>query len=100
MPVWTRNPRVNFLLLGRTAALIVCHAMSMAMTVVLPAPVANSKPCGAVRAGLIVGRFEVVEKLPTSLTKQGLLPQPDGSLHRLDLAEERPKPLNLWCRQC
>ncbi len=39
--VTTRNPRVNFLLLGRRTALIVCHAISMAMTVVLPAPVAS-----------------------------------------------------------
>ena len=39
--VTTRNPRVKFLLLGRLTALIVCQAMSIAMTVVLPAPVAS-----------------------------------------------------------
>jgi phage terminase large subunit GpA-like protein len=32
---------VKFLLPGRRTALIVCQAMSMAMTVVLPAPVAS-----------------------------------------------------------
>jgi len=32
---------VNFLLLGRRTALVVCQAMSMAITVVLPAPVAS-----------------------------------------------------------
>ena len=39
--VTTRNPRVNRRLPGRRTALTVCHAMSMAMTVVLPAPVAS-----------------------------------------------------------
>ena len=37
----TRKPRVKRLLLGCRTALIVCHAMIMAMTVVLPAPVAS-----------------------------------------------------------
>lgn len=37
----TRKPREKFLLPGRRTALIVCHAISMAMTVVLPAPVAS-----------------------------------------------------------
>ena len=37
----TRKPRVKCLLPGRRTALTVCHAMSMAMTVVFPAPVAN-----------------------------------------------------------
>ena len=36
-----RKPRVNFLLPGRRTALMVCQAISMAMTVVLPAPVAS-----------------------------------------------------------
>ena len=34
----TKKPRVKCLLPGRRTALIVCHAISMAMTVVLPAP--------------------------------------------------------------
>ena len=37
-----RKPRVKYLLPWRRSALIVCQAMSMAMTVVLPAPVAQS----------------------------------------------------------
>ncbi len=36
-----RKPRVKFLLVGRRTALMVCQAISMAMTVVLPAPVAS-----------------------------------------------------------
>ncbi|CFN63427.1 Uncharacterised protein [Bordetella pertussis] len=37
----SRKPRVNLLLCGWRTALTVCQAMSMAMTVVLPAPVAS-----------------------------------------------------------
>ena len=37
----TRKPRVKRRLPGRRTALIVCQAMSIAMTVVLPAPVAS-----------------------------------------------------------
>ena len=36
-----QDPRVNFLLFGRPTALIVCQAMTIAITVVLPAPVAS-----------------------------------------------------------
>jgi hypothetical protein len=36
-----RNPREKCLLFGRRAALTVCQAISIAMTVVLPAPVAS-----------------------------------------------------------
>ena len=39
--VTTRKPRVKRGLLGRRTAFTVCHAMSMAMTAVLPAPVAS-----------------------------------------------------------
>ena len=39
--VTMRKPFVNRLLLGRRIALIVCQAISIAMTVVLPAPVAS-----------------------------------------------------------
>ena len=39
--VTTRKPRVKRELPGRRTAFIVCHAISMAMTVVLPAPVAS-----------------------------------------------------------
>ena len=39
--VTIRNPRVNRDLPGRRTALMVCHAMIMAITVVLPAPVAS-----------------------------------------------------------
>ena len=36
-----RKPREKFFPLGRRTAFTVCHAMSMAMTVVFPAPVAS-----------------------------------------------------------
>ena len=39
--VTTRKPRVKFLLAGWRIALTVCQAISMAMTVVLPVPVAS-----------------------------------------------------------
>ena len=39
--VTTRNPLVNLRLLGCRTALMVCQAMTIAMTVVLPAPVAS-----------------------------------------------------------
>ncbi len=39
--VTTRNPRVNRELPGRRTALMVCQATTIAMTVVLPAPVAS-----------------------------------------------------------
>lgn len=45
----TRNPRVKCLLAGRRTALTVCQAMSMAMTVVLPAPVASFSASPSVR---------------------------------------------------
>ncbi len=35
--VMTRDPRVNLELCGRLTALMVCHGISIAMTVVLPA---------------------------------------------------------------
>ena len=41
--VTTRNPRVNLLLWGLRTALMVCQAIIMAITVVLPAPVASFK---------------------------------------------------------
>ena len=49
--VTTRNPRVNLRLPGRRTALMVCHAISIAITVVLPAPVASFRASRA-RPGL------------------------------------------------
>ena len=42
--VTTKKPRVNLRLLGCRTALMVCQAMVMAITVVLPAPVASFRP--------------------------------------------------------
>ena len=39
--VTTKKPRVKRELFGRRTALIVCQAISIAITVVLPAPVAS-----------------------------------------------------------
>jgi hypothetical protein len=75
--------------------------MSIAMTVVLPAPVASfSARRDQFGVGVLVGGGEVVEeRLPLPSLRRDL-GQPDGRLDGLDLAEERPTPLNLWCRQC
>jgi hypothetical protein len=84
-----RKPRVKFLLVGRRTALIVCQAMSMAMTVVLPAPVASF------RARRISSGLASLLALPDgreALAVLGLrrdLGQPDRGLRGLDLAEER-----------
>jgi hypothetical protein len=87
-----QKPRVNFLLLGRRTALMVCQAMSIAMTVVLPAPVASFR---ARRSEFGVGgcslALEVIRKrgrLPSRWLRRDL-GQPDRGLDRLDLAEER-----------
>ena len=57
-----RKPRVKCLLDGRRTALMVCQAMSMAMTVVLPAPVASlSASAMELRIGVAVRGGEVLE---------------------------------------
>ena len=49
----TRKPRGNVRRHpGRRTALIVCHAMSIAMTVVLPAPVASFSAVLRINSGL------------------------------------------------
>ena len=51
--VTTKKPRVNRLLWGRRTALMVCQAINIAMTVVLPVPVANlSANLGSGSSGL------------------------------------------------
>ena len=71
----TRNPRVNFLLFGRRTALMVCQAISIAMTVVLPAPVASfSAKAHQFGIGVIVGIGQVLEKAFAGLTRLGQPP--------------------------
>ena len=79
------------LLLGRRTALTVCQAMSMDMTMVLPAPVAS---LSAMRksSGLafLVRSGEVVEESLAALATLGRdFRKPDGRLNSLKLAEER-----------
>ena len=60
------------LLFGCRTALMVCHAMIMAMTVVLPAPVASLR---AMRdnsgVGVVVSIGEAVEHSPSNLPELG-----------------------------
>ena len=78
------------LLPGRRTALIVCQAISIAMTVVLPAPVASFSASRS-SSGLAssVGAGQMVEKSLAALGLGRDLGQPDRGFHRLDLAEER-----------
>ena len=87
--VTTRNPRVKRRLLGRRTALIVCHAISMAMTVVLPAP--GSKLHGQPRErriGFLVRLVQVFKELAYSAELGRNFGQPNYRLYRLDLTEE------------
>ena len=86
----TRKPRVKFLLPGRRTALIVCQAMSIAMTVVLPAPVASlsARRSSSGLASLLAAARCSRIRLPCLRVRRDL-GQPDGRLDRLDLAEER-----------
>ena len=69
---------------------MVCHAMIMAMTVVLPAPVASFRAKrDKLWVGVVVGVGEALKETPPDRT--GLwcnLGQPDDGLGRLYLAEE------------
>ena len=79
------------LLPGRRTALIVCQAISMAMTVVLPAPVASfsaSRISSGLASLLAAARWSRM-RLPLCRLRRDL-GQPDRRLDRLDLAEERP----------
>ena len=86
----TRNPRVNRLLLGRRTALTVCQAMSIAITVVLPAPVASFS-AKRVSSGL-ASRLALFRLARSGRTAPPHLwsdfREPDDGLCRLDLAEE------------
>ena len=60
--VTTRKPRVNCLLCGRLTALTVCQAISIAIRVVLPAPVASfSAGTHELGIGVAVRGGEMVE---------------------------------------
>ena len=90
--VTTRNPRVNRGLLGCRTALIVCQAISMAMTVVFPAPVAilrarRERPGFAAVTDLLQAAEQAHDGLRS--TPRGHLGEPDRGLCRFDLAEER-----------
>ena len=87
-----RNPRVNFVLPGRRTALMVCQAMSMAMTVVLPAPVASFRARRMqLRVGVVVGVGEVFQEALAGFAEfRRDLGQPDGGFDGFDLAEEGP----------
>ena len=79
------------LLCGWRAALIVCQAMSIAMTVVLPAPVASlsAKRISSGLASLLALARWSKNPLPRLPTLRRNLGQPNRGLDGLDLAEER-----------
>ena len=63
------------------------------MTVVLPVPVANlSANRGSGRSGLalLLALSMMIEKVPTGSRVRRNFGEPNSSLHRFDLAEERP----------
>jgi hypothetical protein len=99
--VQTRNPRVKILLVGRRTALIVCQAMNIAISVVLPVPVAslrdtrlNSELASLLaETRLLRMRFPFFELDATSVSQI-----------RVSIASTWQKkgrmPMKLWCLQC
>jgi hypothetical protein len=97
-----RKPRVNFWLLGRRTALMVCHAMSIAMTVVLPAPVASfnaSRMSSGLASLLAFFRWSRIALAGFAGLWRNF-GQPDGGFHRLDLTEKRADAGEFMLRQC
>ena len=79
------------LLPGRRTALIVCQAISIAMTVVLPAPVASfraRRSSSGLASLLAAARCSRICLPLFGLGRD--LGQPDGRFHGFHLAEERP----------
>src|SRR5258705_8622956 len=87
--VTIRKPSVNVRELGRRALLTVCHAISMAITVVLPAPVA-SFIARRKSAGLAASLCLPAASASSWNALFGRdLGQPYNGLCRLDLTEEQ-----------
>ena len=88
--VTTRKPRVNRRLWGCRTALTVCHAISIAMTVVLPAPVASLRAslCNSGLASLLAFGKMAKESPAGATDLRRHLDEPDDGLRRLDLAKE------------
>ena len=100
--VTTRKPRVNLRLLGCRTALMVCHAMIMAITVVLPAPVASFN---AMRSRSGLASLLTSANLSRILRSAGLsLGATSDSQITVSTAstwqKNGRKLLNLCCRQC
>ena len=94
--VTIRKPRLNRLLVGERTALTVCQAISIAITVVLPLPVAIFRAMRS-SSGLACSfaPLDVLPELGVALLPARDLGQPDDRLDRLDLAEERPHALEI-----
>jgi hypothetical protein len=92
--VTTRNPRVKLELPERRTAFTVCQVMSIAMTVVFPAPVAS---LSANRLSSGFASAFALARCTWKLFHAGRLGsdfgEPDGSFDSLDLAEEGPDAL-------
>ena len=87
----SRKPREKCLLPGCRTALTVCQAISIAMTVVLPAPVASFS-ARRISSGLACS-FAPLDVIPEFGAARARFRrdfgQPDGGFDGLDLAEER-----------
>ena len=84
-----RKPRLNRLLVGERTALTVCQAISMAMTVVLPLPVAIFI-ARRISSGLAssLAPSNASQNVFVALLAPRDLCEPDDGLDGFDLAEE------------
>ena len=96
-----KKPRVKFLLVGLRTALMVCQAINMAMTVVLPAPVASFK---ARRISSGLASLLALARWSSSSWPPLLCGATSVSQMAVSAASTWQKkgrtPLNLWWRQC
>ncbi len=70
---------------------MVCHAMSIAMTVVLPAPVAIFRASRGSQGSRPRWRLDVSKYVRILALTSGHLREPDRCFDRFDLAEERAR---------
>jgi len=97
-----RNPRVNFELVGRRTLFNVCQAITMAMTVVLPAPVASFR-ARRLRPGFApwFAASMCSRNLSPFLPICGATSVSQIAVSTASTWQKKGRiSLNLWCRQC
>ncbi len=97
-----KNPRENCLLFGRLTALIVCQAISIAMTVVLPAPVASFK-ASLTSSGLDCSFAPRMwsQNFSPLFPNLGATSVSQITVSTASIWQKKGRRLsNLWCRQC